>query len=81
MIVTIHAIVYGTPMDHQTVVHVYHGNKKVDHADLDHVEETQTPDTINNATLHVNADHHLPVKRRANKIPHIDLKNKLDTQQ
>jgi hypothetical protein len=81
MIVMIHAIVYGTLKDHQTVVHVYHGNKKADHVDLDHVVETQTPDTINNVTLHVNVDHPLLVKRRANKILHIDLQNKQDTLQ
>jgi hypothetical protein len=76
MIVIPLTIVYGTPMDHQTVVHVYHGNKKEDHADQDHVVETQTPDTINNATLHANVDHHLLVKRRVNKIPHINIQNK-----
>jgi hypothetical protein len=70
-------IAYGILMDHQTVVHVYHGNKKVDHADLAHVEETQTLDTINNATLHANADHHTLVKRRTNNIPHIHLQNRI----
>jgi hypothetical protein len=66
MIVTILTIVYGTPMDHQTVVIVLSLNKKADHVDQDHVVETQTPDTINNATLHANADHHLLVRKRIN---------------
>jgi hypothetical protein len=81
MIVTILTIVYGTPMDHQTVVIVLSLNKKADHVDQDHVVETQTPDTINNVTLHVNVGHPLLVKRRANKILHIDLQNKQDTLQ
>jgi hypothetical protein len=75
-IVTPLAIAYGTLTDHQTVAPVSPGNKKAYHADQDHVAETQTPDTINNVTLHANVDHHLPVKRRANKIPHINLLNK-----
>jgi hypothetical protein len=38
------------------------------------VEETQTLDTINNVTLHANADHHLLVKRKINNIPLTNLR-------
>jgi hypothetical protein len=54
--VTIQTIAYGTPTDHQTVAHVYPGNKQEDHVARAAVAETLTRDTKNNATLHANVD-------------------------